>query len=185
LAEQLERYRWLIVALLAVPLLSGVAYLVSQRVDQPAPLQVVTGQTGVPGDIRVYVTGAVRNPGVYALPEGSRWIDAVQAAGGATSEADLNAINLARRVQDEDQITVPLLGSVAVAGATQNPRININTASAAELETLPGIGPVRAANIVRSRSEEGLFTSIDDLAARKLVPESVLKDIADLITTGP
>lgn len=183
--EPLERYRWLIVALLAVPLLSGMAYLISQRVDRPAPLQVVTGQTDVPGDIRVYVTGAVRNPGVYALPEGSRWIDAVEAAGGASEGADLTAVNLARRVQDEDQIVVPLLGGVAVAGATQNPRININTASTAELETLPGIGPARAANIVRSRSEDGPFASVDELVTRKLVPESVLKDISDLVTVGP
>lgn len=185
MVEQLERYRWLIVALLAVPLLSGVAYLISQRVDRPAPLQVVTGETVAPGDIRVYVIGAVRNPGVYALPEGSRWIDAVAAAGGATEQADLTAINLARRVEDEDQIMVPSSAGVAVAGASQSPLININTASAVELETLPGIGEVRATSIVRSRSEDGPFASVEELVTRKLVPQSVFDQIAGLITTGP
>jgi competence protein ComEA len=185
MVEQLERYRWLIVALLAVPLLSGVIYLAADRLDDPEPLEIVAGDATTTGDIRVYVTGAVLNPGVYSLPEGSRWIDAIEAAGGPADGADLDAVNLARRVQDEDQIVVPILGGVAVAGATQGPLVNINTASEAELTDLPGIGETRARAIIRSRTEEGPFHTVDELLDRKLIPKSVFEDILDLVTAGP
>ena len=109
MAELLERYRWFVVAVFAVPLVSGIAYLVNDRLSDPDPLQVNTGEVPI-SDIRAYVTGAVQNPGVYPVKEGDRWIDAVQAAGGPAPDADLTAVNLARRVQDEDQITVPRQG---------------------------------------------------------------------------
>jgi len=181
LADQLERYRWLIVAVLSVPLLSGIAYLLNERLDDPAELQIREDQP-VPGDVRVYITGAVQNPGVYSVGDGDRWIDAVEAAGGATVEADLNAVNLSRRAQDEDHIFVPPLGGAAVAGASQGPLININTADEAELQSLPGIGEVRARSIVESRTADGPFASIDDLLARNVISESVFAEIAPLIT---
>jgi len=181
LADQLERYRWLIVAVLSVPLLSGIAYLLNERLDDPPVLQISEGQA-VPSDVRVYITGAVQNPGVYSLEDGDRWIDALEIAGGATVDADLNAVNLSRRAQDEDHIFVPPYGSSAVAGASQGPFININTAGEAELESLPGIGEVRARSIVQSRTTDGPFGSIDDLLARNVIPESVFTDIAPLIT---
>jgi competence protein ComEA len=181
LADQLERYRWLIVAVLSVPLLSGIAYLLNERLDDPPELRISEGQA-VPGDVRVYITGAVQKPGVYSVEDGDRWIDAVEAAGGPAADADLNAVNLSRRAQDEDHIFVPAYGSFAVAGASQAPLININTAGEAELESLPGIGEVRARSIVQSRTAEGPFASIDDLLARNVIPESVFADIAPLIT---
>jgi competence protein ComEA len=181
MTDQLERYRWLIVAVLAVPLLSGVAYLLNDRLSGPDELRITTDE-GVPTDIRVYITGAVQNPGVYPLTDGDRWIDALEAAGGAASNADLNAVNLSRRAQDEDHIFVPAQGSGAVAGASQSPLININTADEAELESLPGIGEVRARSIVQSRTSDGPFASIDDLVVRKVIPESVFTEIAPLIT---
>ncbi len=184
MAEQLERYRWLIVAIFAVPLLSGIIYLISDRLDNPDPLVVKPAEVPL-GDIRVYVTGAVHNPGVYPVREDQRWIDAVEAAGGAAPDADLNGVNLARRVHDEDQIVVPRLGQGAVAGVSQTPLININTAGEAELTSLPGIGDVRAGRIMKSRTDDGLFASIDDLLSRQLVPKSVFDDISSLITTGP
>ncbi len=181
MADQLERYRWLIVALLAVPLLSGIAYLLNDRLSDPDELQINQEQD-IPTDIRVYITGAVQNPGVYAVNDGDRWIDALEAAGGATSEADLNGVNLSRRAQDEDHIFVPALGSGAVAGASQAPLININTAGEAELQSLPGIGEVRAKSIVQSRTSNGPFSSIEDLLTRNIISESVFADIAPLIT---
>jgi competence protein ComEA len=181
LADQLERYRWLIVAVLSVPLLSGIAYLLNERLDDPPALQISETQP-IPGDVRVYITGAVQNPGVYSVEDGDRWIDALEIAGGATGDADLNAVNLSRRAEDEDHIFVPVLGGAAVAGASQGPLININTAGEAELQSLPGIGEVRARSIVQSRTAEGPFASIDDLLARNVIPESVFTDIEALIT---
>ena len=183
MSEQLERYRWLVVALLSVPLLSGIAYLLNNRLDDPAPLRVNDTQT-LPTDIRVYIAGAVQNPGVYPVGGDDRWIDALEAAGGPTSDANLNAVNLSRRVQDEDQIFVPSLASANVAGVSQGPLININTAAADQLESLPGIGAARARGIMASRTSDGPFVSIDDLLARNVIPESVYTEIAPLITVS-
>ena len=183
MSDQLERYRWLVVALLSVPLLSGIAYLLNDRLDDPAPLRVNETQT-LPTDIRVYIAGAVQNPGVYPVEEDDRWIDALEAAGGPTSDANLNAVNLSQRVQDEDQIFVPRLGNTDVAGASQGPLVNINTAAADQLEALPGIGAARARSILASRTSDGPFATIDDLLGRKVIPESVFTEIAPLITVS-
>lgn len=183
MSEALERYQWLIVALLAVPLLSGIIFLATDRLNDPDPVEVRTGDTSI-SDIRVYISGGVENPGVYAVPEGARWIDALEAAGGPTDDANLEAINLARRVQDEDRIIVPVQGGPVAAGASQPPLIDINTASQSELETLPGIGEVRASAIIHSREIDGLFGSVEDLRDREIIPDSVFEDIADLITAG-
>jgi len=182
LSDVLERYRWLIAGLLAVPLLSGVFLLLEDRLSEPAPY-VIEADADLPVDIRVYITGAVRNPGVYPLSADARWIDALEVAGGATDDADLTAVNLARRVQDEDQIVVPVLGGrPVVAGASQGPLVNINTADAAALESLPGIGEVRAERILLSRQEDGPFAQVDELLTRDLIPDSVFQDIVPLIT---
>ena len=183
LSDQLERYRWLVVALLSVPLLSGIAYLLNDRLADPAPLRVNESAT-LPTDIRVYIAGAVHNPGVYPVEEGARWIDALEAAGGATSDANLNAVNLSQHVQDEDQIFVPTLGNTDVAGVNQPPLININTAAAEQLESLPGIGEARARGILASRASDGPFATVDDLVARNVIPESVFTEIASLITVS-
>ncbi|MBI2913472.1 MAG: SLBB domain-containing protein, partial [Chloroflexi bacterium] len=176
MADGLERYRWLIVALFAVPLLVGIGFLLNERLSGPEPLQLNMGDVPA-GDLRVYVAGAVQRPGVYPLRDGDRWIDALEAAGGPSADADLAAVNLARRARDEDQIVVPYQGQaaqpgapVAVAGTSQAPLININSASQADLESLPGIGEVRATNIMRSRTTDGAFASTEDLLTRKLIP---------------
>jgi len=183
LAETLERYRWLIVALFAVPLLGGIIYLVDNRVGDDPPV-VVTGSADPVSDIRAYVTGAVVNPGVYPLPEDARWADAVLAAGGFTADANPEAINLARRVNDEDHILVPRAGQAVAAGVSQGPLININTASEAELTSLPGIGEARARSIVTSRTTQGAFASTEELLVRDLIPDSTYEDIVALITVS-
>lgn len=195
MSDALERYRWLVVALLAVPLLSGIFLLVLERVNNDSDPVLVRDSNGSPAptdgtalsDIRVDISGGVTNPGVYALPEGSRWIDALEAAGGATDDANLEAINLATRARDEDKIIVPVFAGPVAAGAssTPNPLTNINSASESQLRELPGIGEVRAAAIIRSRDSDGPFTDIEDLLTRDLIPESVFEDIAGLITIGP
>lgn len=183
--DQLERYRWLIVAIFAVPLLSGIGFLLNDRLrDDPAPV-VISESPGSAAEVRVYVSGSVVNPGVYTLSDGDRWIDAIEAAGGFSADANQTGVNLARRVRDEDQILVPALGAGVVAGASQGPIVNINTASQAQLEELPGIGEARAAAIIASRTDDGLFTSPDDLLTRELIPQSVYEDIEPFVVVGP
>ena len=119
--------------------------------------------------------------------DGDRLVDALDAAGGPSDDADLAGVNLAKRLHDEDQVVVPRLGQVAaVAGATAvKAKIDINTADASTLDTLPGIGAVYSQRIVDSRTTAGLYQSVDDLVDRKLIPRSTLDKIRDLISVGP
>jgi len=187
-SDILERYRWLIVAVFALPLTVGIGFLLSERFARPEPFEVDLADVPTE-EVRVYVTGAVQRPGVYPMIDGDRWIDALEAAGGPTEDADLTAVDLGRRVRDEETILVPPLpagpvSQTVVAGASQGPLVNINTASAEELEALPGIGEVRAGRIVQSRQEDGPFVSADELLERDLVPPSVFGEIADLVTVN-
>ena len=183
MSDLLVRYRWFIVALFALPLLIGGVFLLSERLSGPQPLELDLAD--VPAEeIRVYVAGAVQRPGVYPLADGDRWIDALEAAGGPTADANLAAVDLARRARDEDTILVPYLGQTGVASASQASLVDINTASAEQLATLPGIGEVRAGRIIDSRERDGLFTSADELLERDLIPLSVFEEIADLVTVG-
>jgi competence protein ComEA len=183
LAEYLERYRWLIVAILSLPLLGSVALLAEDRLSGSDP--PVVRQADPPYyDIRVYVAGAVANPGIYPLEEGARWADAITAAGGFTADANPEAVNLARRVNDEDHIIVPRALTETGGSGSGGNLVNINSASESELVSLPGIGEARAANIVRSRTEDGPFGVPEDLVVRELVPDSVYQDIAGLITVS-
>lgn len=122
--------------------------------------------TGAGGEVVVDVTGAVRRPGVYRMPAGSRVDDAVTRAGGAAPEAELEAINLAARLADGQQVVVPEAvpggGAVAAAGPEEGP-ISLGTATAGQLEEIEGIGPVTAGDIVAFRDEHGGLSSIDQL----------------------
>jgi competence protein ComEA len=121
--------------------------------------------SGSGGDVVVDVTGAVRRPGVYRLPAGSRVNDAVTRAGGATGEAELEAVNLAARLADGQQVVVPsgTAGGGAVAAAASEGPISLGTATAAQLEEIDGIGPVTANDIVEFRDEHGGLSSVDQL----------------------
>ena len=183
MSDLLDRYRWIVVALFALPLLLGIAFLLSERLSGPQPLELELAD--VPAEeIRVYVAGAVQSPGVYPLADGDRWIDALEAAGGPTSDANLAAVDLARRARDEDTILVPYLGQTGVVSASQASLVDINTASAEQLATLPGIGEVRAGRIIDSRERDGPFASADELLERDLISLAVFEEIADLVTVG-
>jgi competence protein ComEA len=147
--------------------------------DTPAP-------TRSPEPLLVVdVAGAVAHPGVYRLAAGSRIADALAAAGGVTSEADPGALNKAAPIRDGQRIYVPRPGETVPAGSAGSDaqlKIDVNHASAAELEALPGIGPTTAARIVRSRSGHP-FARIEDLQTRGLVTARVFADIRDLVTT--
>lgn len=183
-----ERYRWLVIGLMAAPLLIAIAVLVDRQLQGPQPLEINLGETPSSSEIQVYVAGAVNRPGVYYLNDGDRWIDAVEAAGGPTADADLEAVNLALRLQDEGRVLVPRLGEQTAldsAPAPQDELIDINSAPAFLLADLPGIGEVRSQRIVDSRERDGPFSRIEELVERKLIPQSLLDQIRELITVGP
>lgn len=136
--------------------------------------------------IYVHLLGAVAIPGLYELADGSRAVDAVAAAGGFTDDADRGAVNLARYVTDGEQIAVPVVGaepvSVGAAGTAGDGRVNVNTADAATLETLPRVGPSMAARIIEWREANGRFTSVDDLLAVSGIGEKTLEGLRDRVT---
>lgn len=139
----------------------------------PGPADV-TGSVGsaLPASkqLVVDVVGAVRRPGVYRLPAGSRVQAAVARAGGLTPHADLAAVNLAAPLADGEQILVAARGAVGAGSSASTPGtpsapLSLNTATAEQLDALPGIGPVTAQKIVDYRTQHGGFTSVDDLDA--------------------
>ena len=202
-------------ALMAILVIAGVALMVRGGDNPPVRIVLPTPEGTLDGnalagtessqtpksepDIQVYVSGAVRRPGVYTLKPGDRLIDAVEAAGGGNPAADLEAVNLALRVQDEAQYKIPRIGEppdpdsnvVAAPVASQDlPRgqgqstegpIDLNTASAELLETLPGIGPVRAGDIVADRELNGPFLSIEEITRVKGIGPSIFDGIRELV----
>lgn len=145
-------------------------------------------RTAEPRQIKVHVAGAVEKPGVYVFHEGDRVQDAVAAA-GALPDADLDRLNLAQRLRDEAYIAVPRIGETPAATgagstpmpAAQSGKLNINAASAKELEALPGIGATYAQRIVDYRTKNGPFQTIQQLVDAKIIPKSTFDKIKDLI----
>jgi competence protein ComEA len=151
----------------------------------PSPPALSDGPARVAPDgvlVRVHVSGAVSAPGVVELPTDAIVADAVQAAGGATPTADLTAINLAAGVRAGERIIVPdvqLLG--APLGTPADSGIDLNSASASDLESLPGVGPVLADRIVAFRTERGPFLTVEDLLDVPGIGESKLASMRDAI----
>jgi competence protein ComEA len=144
--------------------------------------------TATPALLIVDVAGAVRKPGVYEFAEGERVVDAIERAGGPMPKADLSLLNLAAMLVDGTQILVPKTGP-PVAGApggavpgSSGGLVNINTASATELETLSGIGEVLAGTIVEYRDQNGPFVSVDDLLDVSGIGPATLEEIRDQVT---
>ncbi len=160
----------------------------------PPPPLPLPQQAATEAEMAVHVAGAVRRPGVVRVPKGARVADALEAAGGAVPEAALDALNLARPLGDGDQVLVPLPGAtppnVPAAGATNagngarrpDGRLDLNRASADELEELPGIGEVLAARIVSWREEHGPFTSVGQLRDVPGIGERTFQNLADLLS---
>ncbi len=145
--------------------------------------------------VTVHVAGAVEHPGLVSIPEGSRVADAAKAAGGLLSTADLDRVNLAAPVVDGSRIFLPVVGQEIPPEAPVGPAsgggepsagapLNINTADAEALESLPGIGPATAAAIVEHRDENGRFDSAESLLDVRGIGDAKLDAIRDLLTVG-
>lgn len=189
----------------AVVALAGVGLWYARSLPRPVVVRVgpeeggggssVPGATPAPSEsgppLIVHVAGWVRRPGVYELLQGDRVIDAIEAAGGPRRGAYLDGLNLAAPLADGQQVLVPKRG--ASAGSAPSPGgvpgagsagslVNVNTASADELETLPGIGEVLAQAIIDHRTEHGPFATVDDLVDVSGIGDATLEDIRDLVT---
>jgi competence protein ComEA len=154
----------------------------------PGAAQPVMSPTSSPALLIVDVAGAVRKPGVYEFAEGERVVDAIERAGGPMPKADLSLLNLAAMLVDGTQILVPKTGP-PVAGApggaapgSSSGLVNINSASATELETLSGIGEVLAGTIIEYRDQNGPFASVDDLLDVSGIGPATLEEIRDQVT---
>jgi competence protein ComEA len=156
-------------------------------------------------DIKVYISGEVKSPGVVSINNNDRLIDAVDKLGGLTSNADLNRVNLALKIEDGNHYIIPKIGeeiNIDYVNTTQNinnnsnnnsnnslevnnnssSKININTASESELDSLPGIGEVTAQKIIDYRNENGKFSTIEDIKNVKGIGDNKFDDIKDSIT---
>jgi competence protein ComEA len=184
---------------LVVGLIAGgaVVYFTMRATPPSTPIVVSTPfptptpfPSSTPAPIRVHVSGAVRQPDVYELPPGSIVKDAIEVAGGPASDADLDGVNLAVELRDQQQVYVPRQGEVAPmvpavsGGEISAGSVNINTATAAELEALSGVGPKTAQTIVEYREANGPFKSIEDIMNVPGIGEGTFEKIRDEITVG-
>lgn len=208
----LERNRGHIIVLLLSLILNGalVFYLIR---PQPAAIKVIPPPSPAvaPAKVHIFVNGAVAAPDVYELPTGSLVKDALQAAGGQTSDADMSQVNLARKVKDEEQIFIPYRPAPPSATAAVNPpsapalvpvspspanptisrpmtpnaprgKINLNTATEGELDLLPGIGPALAQRIIEYRSTHGPFNSTETLKEVRGIGDVIYDGLKEQVT---
>lgn len=146
------------------------------RLDAPvAVVEPAPSRAEDQADIVVHVAGAVARPGVVRLSPGARAIDAIEAAGGATHDADLSGVNLAAEVLDGSQLRVPRHGDQGRTEiADDDAPLVVNQATEADLEALPGVGPVLAGRIVAHRDQHGPFSEVEDLLDVPGIGESIL-----------
>ena len=171
------------------PRANAVPVITSARGSVASTTAAATQASSVPASVVVDVVGKVTRPGVYRLHAGARVQDAVQAAGGTTFGADLSSTNLARKLVDGEQIAVglaptqaagPTGSSTDVTGAGE--LVDLNTATAEQLDALPGVGPVLAQHILDWRSTHGRFDSADQLREVSGIGPSKFADLRPLVT---
>lgn len=176
----------LVIAALAITVGIGIVRAAMSPVDEVVIDQTPAASATPASRLYVHVSGAVRTPGLYVLPAGSRVVDAIAAAGGFADDADRDGVNLARTVTDGEQIVVPVAGAAPETGAPAtaggaNTLIDLNTATAEQLDTLPRVGPAMADRIIAWRTENGRFTSVDDLLSVPGIGDKMLAAIRDLV----
>ncbi len=196
----------IVLALAVVLALAGGVFLAVRSLPRDGePVRIVLPDESESVEVKVYVTGAVNAPGVYTLFEGARLADAIESAGGGTDRADMQAVNLALRVKDEDYWHIPELrdltgtagaapsagasggGAIPAANTAPDPhsqpgaKLDINSAQVDALMALPGIGEVRAQAIVRHREQNGDYASVDDLLGVPGIGPATLDAVRDLV----
>ncbi|WP_101848641.1 ComEA family DNA-binding protein [Zhihengliuella sp. ISTPL4] len=171
----------LAIVVLAVAVGLGLLREQPASVDSVPLVQSSASVAPAAAETYVHVLGAVARPGLYVLHAEARVVDALAAAGGATDAADLAGVNLARPVEDGEQIVVPVAGTVAdpVIPPPDDGTVDLNSADQAALEELPGIGPALAQRIIAWREENGRFQAVDDLLAVPGIGERVLEGLRD------
>jgi competence protein ComEA len=172
----------LVLVALAVTVVVGMIRTAASPIEEVPLAPATPSQPGV----YVHISGAIERPGLYRLAPGARVVDAVAAAGGFADDAFPAGVNLARPISDGEQLQVPAKGEETVdepssPGAADS-RVNLNTADAATLETLPRIGPALAGRIIEWRDQYGRFTSVDDLLAVAGIGEKMLSGLRDHVT---
>lgn len=173
---------------LGATLASFIASIWLLRRPAPAAIRIVPPPTPVPTPtstpiwIHVYLTGAIHAPGVYTVPQGLRIWAILELAGGARSDADLEALNLAAPATDGMHLHVPRQGERPAIPPTPSARLDLNIASVEELERLPGIGPRTAQAIVDYRLKHGPFRHLEDLLAVPGIGPATLERIRPLVT---
>lgn len=229
--KNLEKNKIIIFVIIIIAILS-IAILIERNTNEEIVLEEVVSENKIEdeiaiseektniiedteiekGKIYIYITGEVNSSGVVILDEGSRIIDAINSAGGTTSNADISNINLVYILEDGMKIVIPskeelkenpdfkcitsessdgsddensidekFLEDASNSKDKKNPKVNINTATQTELETLPGIGPSLALKIINYRKENGKFSSIDDIKNVSGIGDSKFNNIKDFI----
>jgi competence protein ComEA len=180
----------------AIYIIIGIVMIVSiiisyvPKEEEPYEVPITQGNPTIPSETYIYVDirGSISNPGVYKLDQNTRLFQLIQKAGGLTEEADENKINQSIQLIDETFIYIPSIYDVDIVmkddSSTQDDSslININIASIAQLETLPGIGPATAQAIVDYREEVVMFQSIEEIMDVPGIGEATFYEIKDLIT---
>lgn len=170
-------------------------YIELETVENEVEDNTISNEETIEQEIIIHVTGAVKNQGIIKTNKGARIADIIEAAGGITNEADLSKINLAYEVEDGQKIYVPNIndeinvetvsqeagGNIVEDDSTKTSKVNINTASQTELETLSGVGPSTALKIINYREENGEFNKIEDIKNVPGVGETKFENLKESI----
>lgn len=177
-----------IAAVAALIVLVAAGKLLTRHAGATAPPIPTAARTAAaaPAQFVVDVVGAVRRPGLYRVPHGARVADAVARAGGVTPKAQLDIVNLAAPIADGEQIVVPRRGAAEAAGGAAGPGatsgpVHLSTATAEQLDSLPGIGPVTAQKILAYRQQHGAFGSVEELDAVPGIGPARLEQLKGLV----
>jgi competence protein ComEA len=199
--------RWWLLGVGAVALLAVIAAVVVVRTSATAnpasdlpmaattSIPMVTPSTAPGAAIVVHAAGAVRQPGVYRMPAGSRVVDLLDRAGGPAADIDLDRVNLAAALTDGERVFLPRVGesapvaaggdgAAAAGGPGSTSPVDLNQATVAQLDALPGIGPTTAAAIVAHRQQKGPFRSVDDLLSVRGIGAAKLDALREFVTVG-
>jgi competence protein ComEA len=187
--EFIDKYKFVVSGILIAIILVSAGFILFAS-PKKGEVKIVDPSETKSGQVcKVDVEGAIRHPGVYSLSPDNRVEDAIKAAGGALANADLSKVSngLAAKISDGQRIMIPFVvdtNSVSEASSTgeSDGRININTASLAELDTLPGVGPATAQKIIDYRQQNGSFGSIEDIMKVSGIGQAKFDNMKDKIT---